>query len=200
MPSTAPNRLLISYGFHKTPFGRALIASTPFGVCFIGFPASKRAGIDALHKRFAGARLDERPTVTQPVAGALAEKKPSRTRKIRLHVMGTPFQRDVWSALQRIPRGKLTTYGNLAKAAKRPTALRAVGTAVGQNPIAVLIPCHRVVPANGTVGNYHWGAHVKAALLTHEGIRLDETKTPGVPGRAHLVPSKSGGGSAKGMR
>lgn len=190
----------ICYGFHDAPFGRVLIATTPFGTCFIGFPSSRRDGIGTLHKRFPRVPLEEKPAATRHIAKALLAKKPSRPREIHLHVKGTPFQRDVWDALLRIPRGTLTTYAELAKAIKRPTALRAVGTAVGQNPIAVLIPCHRVVPANGALGGYHWGSGLKAALLAREGIALEQTKKPGVPGRVHLTPSKSGGGSAKGKR
>ncbi len=191
----------LSYSFHDTPFGRALIASSPDGVCFIGFPNSEHEGLDALKRRFAHASLKHGQDARQKRALRLLLEKTPVQKALPLHLIGTPFQAAVWNALLRVPRGALTTYGALARAIKRPTAVRAVGTAVGRNPIAVLIPCHRVLPANGSLGSYHWGPRLKAALLAREGITFAKTKKPGrVPGGAHLEPSAAGGGSSKGKR
>ncbi len=102
---------------------------------------------------------------TRPFFGALfKEKRP----KFDLYFQGTPFQHSVWKALEKIPRGKTCSYQDIAHAIDRPKAVRAVGTAIGYNPISLLIPCHRVLFSNGNIGNYRWGSPLKKKLLDHE--------------------------------
>jgi AraC family transcriptional regulator of adaptative response/methylated-DNA-[protein]-cysteine methyltransferase len=148
---------IVEYGFVKTPFGDALVAARKTGVCFIGFPKNKQEGMDELSKRFSGETLKKRTNFDW--------KKMGRA-KFDLH--GTPFQMKVWEALRNIKPGRLSTYGTIAKQIKHPKAVRAVGTAVGKNPIAYFIPCHRVIQSSGKMGSYHWGPKIKEAMIDAE--------------------------------
>lgn len=157
--------LSIEYGFHETPFGPALLAQTERGVCYLGFITDGRdASLRDLRKRWPNARYAQggtAKTAARIFAGG----------KVKLHLRGTPFQLKVWEALLRLPEGRAVSYGALAKAVGSPKATRAVGTAVGRNPVAFLIPCHRVLREAGGLGGYHWGAPRKRAILAWEGAR-----------------------------
>lgn len=178
--------LAISYGVHDTPFGRVLIARTPRGICRLEFlppmPVSQEsAAAEALLQQcWPNARLSEAPQATLPIADQLCQGGEASS-PLLLHVSGTNFQIQVWRALLRIPAGGVTTYARLAAASGRPTAARAVGQAVGANPVALLIPCHRVIRQSGVLGGYRWGVSRKQVLLGCEWVHKDdETDGPSV--------------------
>jgi AraC family transcriptional regulator of adaptative response/methylated-DNA-[protein]-cysteine methyltransferase len=163
--------LEIRYGFHATPFGEALIAVTQLGICGLSFVVGQRStALEELQARWARARLvrDQKATAAyiESIFGASGQEAP-----IRLALKGTNFQLKVWEALLRVPSGAVTTYQDIAVAIGDARASRAVGTAVGQNPIAYLIPCHRVIKKTGAFGEYHWGAARKHAMLGWEAAR-----------------------------
>lgn len=161
-------KLPVRYTFSDTPWGEVLIASTVLGVCYLGFVvAGRERALEQIRHRFRGVQFQEGGDAFQ--RAALSVFEPNGTVPVvRLHLEGTPFQLSVWQALLAIPQGTLTSYGALAQAVGRPKAYRAVGTAVGENPVAVLIPCHRVVRASGMLGGYHWGVSLKEALISWE--------------------------------
>jgi AraC family transcriptional regulator, regulatory protein of adaptative response / methylated-DNA-[protein]-cysteine methyltransferase len=174
--------LVISYGIHPSPFGECLIAVTERGVCGLSFLASggKREALDDLASRWPGARLIERPEITQPVFDNIfPEDQTGERRKIALFLSGTNFQLKVWEALLRIPPGFLTSYEDIARLIGRDDAVRAVGSAVGANPISYLIPCHRVIRKIGLFGDYHWGAARKKAIIGYEAA-IRASKEPSV--------------------
>ena len=159
----------IRYGLHASPFGKCLVAVTDRGICHLGFTqTSEGDAIDNLVADWKNARMieDHKSTaqVIEPIFDAGARGK------LNIHLRGTNFQLKVWEALLKIPAGTVTTYEGLAERIGQPTASRAVGTAVGHNPIAVLIPCHRVIRKVGEFGNYRYGAPRKKALLAYESI------------------------------
>jgi AraC family transcriptional regulator of adaptative response/methylated-DNA-[protein]-cysteine methyltransferase len=100
----------------------------------------------------------------------------SKLNQIKLHLKGTPFQLKVWEALLKVPMGRLTTYGTIARQIALPTASRAVGTAIGDNPVAFLIPCHRIIQSTGLFGGYHWGSLRKTAIIGWEAAQTDVNK------------------------
>jgi AraC family transcriptional regulator of adaptative response/methylated-DNA-[protein]-cysteine methyltransferase len=133
------------------------------------------ADVEALRARWPGARFLHDPAATEPAAGELeARMRGQAPQPLALLLKGTPFQLKVWEALLRIPEGALATYQGLAAAAGSPGASRAAGTALGANPLAYLIPCHRVIRATGALGEYQWGAPRKRAILALEGARALE--------------------------
>jgi len=161
--------LTIHYGFHASPFGECLIATSPRGVCALRFVAGGRdAALAELAAEWPGAVLRASARATRHVARALFG---DRRDAIALHVRGSNFQIKVWEALLTVPSGTLISYGTLATRIGAPRAARAVGTAVGQNPVALLIPCHRVIRETGVLGSYRWGAARKSALLAREAAR-----------------------------
>ncbi len=166
--------LRIEYGFHDTPFGRCLLAATPRGICWLSFPESEdvQDAIEALRNRWPEARLLERPESTASTLAEIFPEDPNAVRSLTLHVKGTNFQIKVWEALLRVPFGHMTTYRQIARSIGCPGAARAVGSAVGANPVACLIPCHRVIRNSGVLGQYRWGTARKKALLGHEAARL----------------------------
>lgn len=158
--------LIIFYSFAESPFARVCLASSTKGLCSV----SLVMGTDAeskqeLQKKFPGALLEAALKTEHTLFMNSLDKKPV---ELSFHLLGTPFQLDVWRALLNIPFGATTTYGALASEIGRPKAFRAVGSAVGDNPIFYAIPCHRVLPASGGVGNYYWGPEIKKALLDWE--------------------------------
>ncbi|HLO28372.1 MAG TPA: methylated-DNA--[protein]-cysteine S-methyltransferase [Anaerolineales bacterium] len=160
----------IRYGIHPTPFGKCLIATTERGVCHLSFvQTSEGDAIDHLVADWKQARMieDYRSTVSliEPIFDLHYN---NHGKPLNVHLRGTNFQLKVWEALLQIPAGTVTTYQGIAERIGKPTAMRAVGTAVGHNPIAVLIPCHRVISKMGEVGNYRYGAPRKKALLARE--------------------------------
>ena len=166
--------LAIGYGFAPSLFGDMLIAATPRGICHIGFADDRQAALDGLHAAFPAAALSATGTGPQGRAVQAALRQDWTTpQEIRLHLHGTPFQMKVWEALLKIPGGRLASYGDVAAAVGAPSASRAVGTAVGTNPVAWLIPCHRVIRQSGAFGGYRWGAPRKQAMIGHEAAQAD---------------------------
>jgi AraC family transcriptional regulator, regulatory protein of adaptative response / methylated-DNA-[protein]-cysteine methyltransferase len=158
-------------GFCASPFGDCLAAQSPRGVCHLSFVDSNRkASWDELKQLWPNAHWRRDDDATQRVlAGVFEHPGRLETRgPLRLFVKGTDFQLRVWRALLRIPSGQLTTYGQLASALGAPSAARAVGTAVGSNELAWLIPCHRVIRQTGAPGEYRWGAVRKRAMIAWE--------------------------------
>ncbi len=165
---TAGQGLDIRYGFHHTPFGEVLIATTEKGICNLAFveEATRQAEFGRLVSKWNSAKLIADNAGTEGIIQQVFDRQPSG--KFHLWVQGTSFQLKVWEALLRIPAGAVSTYQKIAEGIGNPGAVRAVGTAIGQNPVAYLIPCHRVIRAAGQVGEYHWGHTRKQAILGRE--------------------------------
>ena len=169
--------LTIREGWFDTPFGPAIVMGTEKGICGMGFAADMgvAAAEDDLRRRWPKAAYITDPEMLRPwVDAAFGTTAPAETP---IHLIGAPFQIKVWEALLRIPTGHVTTYSQLAGAVGHPKAVRAVGTAVGRNPISFLIPCHRALRKSGALGGYHWGLPVKRAMLAWEAARA-EAGTP----------------------
>ncbi|MCV2864045.1 bifunctional helix-turn-helix domain-containing protein/methylated-DNA--[protein]-cysteine S-methyltransferase [Defluviimonas sp. WL0075] len=163
--------LTIRYGWFPTPFGEALAMGTERGLCGLAFAADcgREAAMADLRGRWPKARFTEAPEAIAPWVKAAFDGR----GEARLHMIGAPFQIKVWEALLSIPSGQVTTYSELARAIGHPTAIRAVGTAVGRNPVSWLIPCHRALRKSGGLGGYHWGLPVKRAMLAWEAARAE---------------------------
>ncbi|CAN5920920.1 methylated-DNA--[protein]-cysteine S-methyltransferase [soil metagenome] len=163
--------LEIRYGLHDSPFGKMLLAATEKGICHLAFTDEPDAARIELQHLWARARLLPDAHSTAPLAQKIFRPSGGISDPLPLLVRGTPFQLKVWEALLHLPEGALTSYGELASAIGLPKASRAVGTAVGQNPIAFLIPCHRVIRKAGGIGDYRWGSTRKTALIGWEACR-----------------------------
>ena len=163
--------LTVRYGWFDTPFGEALAMGTAQGLCGLGFNAD--CGRDASMTDLAG-RWPKADIVEDAAAiRGWVDAAFSGRGETKLAVLGAPFQVKVWEALLRIPSGHVTTYSDLAEAIGKPKAARAVGTAVGRNPVSWIIPCHRALRKSGALGGYHWGLPVKRAMLAYESARLE---------------------------
>jgi AraC family transcriptional regulator of adaptative response/methylated-DNA-[protein]-cysteine methyltransferase len=160
--------LVINYSFAMTPFGNTIVAATPKGICYMAFVQEEADGFETLQRSFPNAMYRHLSDPMQQNALYLFTHDWSRLQEIRLHLKGTEFQLKVWEALLKIPVGDLTTYGGIAGQLGKPGASRAVGSAVGDNPVAYLIPCHRVIRSGGELGQYHWGASRKTAMIGWE--------------------------------
>jgi len=160
--------LTICYSFHESPFGSIVVASTELGVCKIEFIDSQEMGLQVLRQEWPQAILVPDQLKNQPVVDLIFSNNGQRSGRIALNLKGTPFQMKVWEALLRIPEGQLTTYSQIADFIGHPGASRAVGSAIGSNPVAVLIPCHRVIRGDGGIGGYHWGNDRKLGLIAWE--------------------------------
>ena len=161
----------IRYGIHPTPFGKCLIATTDRGICHLSFvQTSEGSAIDSLVEDWRQAKMIEDHKSTVNLVKPIFDLRYGvrRDEPLRVHLRGTNFQLKVWEALLQIPAGTVTTYEGIAERIDKPKATRAVGTAVGHNPIAVLIPCHRVIRKVGDFGNYRYGTLRKKALLVRE--------------------------------
>lgn len=174
----------ISAGFHDSPFGEALIATTDRGVCGLAFhDGTRKAALRDLAARWPNATIEERPRITAPVANriftALEIRDPEGLVPLGLLVRGTNFQVKVWRALLQIPVGSVATYEDIATAIGAPSAVRAVGAAIGRNPVAFLIPCHRVIRTTGAIGGYRWGLSRKRAMLAWETGRSEPSALAG---------------------
>ncbi|HMW38596.1 MAG: methylated-DNA--[protein]-cysteine S-methyltransferase [Saprospiraceae bacterium] len=165
--------LRINYGFVQSPFGKILVASTDKGICHMTFADDEDAELNLLKSNFPSAEFHNLHDTHQRNARQIFNQDWQQLQAIRLHLKATPFQLKVWDALLKIPAGALATYGQIAANIQQPTASRAVGTAIGLNPVAFLIPCHRVIRAEGILGGYHWGLDRKAAILGWEFARID---------------------------
>ncbi len=164
--------LIIQYGLAETLFGPLFVAQTPRGICRAVFSddANATAEITALTQQWPRAQLIHAPEVAQNFVKHMFAIKNPTSANIALHVQGTNFQLAVWRALLRIPVGTAISYGDLADQLGKPGAARAVGTAVGANPIAVIIPCHRVIQQSGALGGYRWGLVRKQAIQVWERL------------------------------
>ena len=160
----------IRYGLHASPFGKCLIATTERGIRHLSFvQTSEGDAIDNLVADWQQARMIEDYKSTAALIKPIFDLRYNNRRKpLNVHLRGTNFQLKVWEALLQVPAGAVTTYEGLAERIGQPAASRAVGTALGHNPIAVLIPCHRVIRKVGEFGNYRYGASRKKALLARE--------------------------------
>lgn len=164
--------LVVAHGIHDSPFGEIFVATTPRGVCRLAFVDDEASGaeqLETLANAWPNARLVPDARATRGVAERLGEARADRP--LSVHVAGTNLQIAVWRALLAVPFGASATYTEIARAAGAPRAVRAVGSAVGANPVAFFIPCHRVIRASGALGGYRWGLERKAALRTWERAR-----------------------------
>lgn len=163
--------LNISYGWLASPFGEALVMATDKGICGMAFSAEhgRDWAWDDMVARWPKASFVNQPNAVQSWADAAFAQK----GQTALHLIGAPFQINVWEALLRIPSGHVTTYSEIAGSIGNPRAVRAVGTAVGRNPVSWLIPCHRALRKSGALGGYHWGLPMKRAMLAYEAARAE---------------------------
>lgn len=166
--------LFIGYHFADTHFGNIIIASTNKGICHIAFIEEKAKGLNDLKKAFPNAHYKEQIDSSQKVALSFFNQDWSTLQPLKLHLKGSDFQLKVWEALLKIPMGKLSTYGAIAEQIGNPKGSRAVGTAIGNNPIAFLIPCHRVIQSTGYFGGYMWGPTRKTAIIGWEAAQHNE--------------------------
>ena len=165
----------IEYGFHACPFGDVLVLATDKGVCGLAFGNEGDDGdiLADMKARWPKAEYRENGARTAIIAGQIFDPQRS-SGVLALHLIGTPWQIKVWEALLAIPSGKLVTYRTIAEKIESPQSSRAVGAAVGRNPISWLIPCHRVLGSNGALTGYHWGVARKRAMLAVEAARLNQ--------------------------
>lgn len=163
--------LEIYWGWFDSPFDLALVMGTAKGICGLAFASETgtEAAMEDMVSRWPNATFKEDPMRLKPLVNAAFDQK----GETALHMIGAPFQIKVWEALLDIPSGHVTTYSEIAGAIGRPKAVRAVGTAVGRNPVSWLIPCHRALRKSGALGGYHWGLPVKRALLAWESARAE---------------------------
>ncbi|MDB4923965.1 methylated-DNA--[protein]-cysteine S-methyltransferase [Mucilaginibacter sp.] len=165
-------QLHINYSFAESPFGTMLVASTTKGICYMAFADDDEAEAFAeLQKCFPNATYNQFLDAIQQNAIFIFTQDWSKLSDIKLHLKGTPFQLKVWETLLKVPMGGLITYGGLAGNLQNPNASRAVGSAVGDNPVAFLIPCHRVIKSTGETGQYHWGSQRKNAMIGWEASK-----------------------------
>lgn len=165
--------LSISFAFYDSPFGKLMVASTAKGICSMVFEEDGEKAIRDLKTRFPQAAFRHQPEEMHRQALSVFEGKTEGLPGIKLHLKGSPFQLKVWEALLRIPSGRLSTYGRISEEIGQPGASRAVGTAIGSNPVAYLIPCHRVIQTSGHVGGYMWGPDRKTMMIGWEAARKD---------------------------
>jgi len=160
----------LEYGFGDTLFGNALVAWTDRGISFLGFCQEKGAAhtLDELCKQWSNAKFVENSSAAQALLDNIFHD--SRDKPVAIWLRGSPFQLKVWEALLEIPEGTHATYGQLARRVGNPGAARAIGTAVGSNPLSFIIPCHRVIRQMGELGGYRWGELTKMAIIGYEAV------------------------------
>ncbi|WP_346984343.1 methylated-DNA--[protein]-cysteine S-methyltransferase [Chryseobacterium sp. POE27] len=164
--------LTINYSFSESPFGKIIAASTEKGICYMAFENDKHKALGDLKTKFPNASFFEKQDEFQKNALSIFSKDWRELNTIKLHLKGTDFQLKVWESLLSIPMGKLSTYGNLAEKIGHSKASRAVGTAIGSNPVAFLIPCHRVIQSSGKIGGYMWGSDRKQLIIGWESSKV----------------------------
>jgi AraC family transcriptional regulator of adaptative response/methylated-DNA-[protein]-cysteine methyltransferase len=167
--------LEINYSFAETPFGNIIVASTPKGICYMAFADDREEAFDQLLQQFPNATYTQVVDVAQQDALFIFKKDWSELSSIKLHLKGTNFQLKVWETLLKIPMGGLSTYSDISQQINSPGASRAVGSAVGANPVAFLIPCHRVIKSTGETGQYHWGSTRKSAMIGWEAAMINKS-------------------------
>ena len=163
--------LTISYGFHPSPFGTALVMATNRGLTGLAFAdaGEEKAALSDMRGRWPRAACGEDSARTAPLAQRIFDSKLWREdRPLRVVLIGTDFEVRVWETLLKIPMGRATTYSDIAAKLDKPTASRAVGAAVGKNPVSFVVPCHRVLGKSGDITGYHWGLTRKRAMLGWE--------------------------------
>jgi len=165
--------LEINFSFAESPFGNIIVASTQKGVCFMAFAEDEERGFEDLKHKFPNAAFSRKLDLAQQNALFIFQNDWSKLSEIKLHLKGTDFQLKVWETLLKIPMGQLSTYGSIAQKIENPNASRAVGTAIGSNPVAFLIPCHRVIQSSGIFGGYMWGNTRKTAIIGWEGAQIN---------------------------
>ncbi len=167
--------LTVYWGWFDSPFGLALVMATEKGICGVGFASEtgEEAAMEDMISRWPNARFVEDPMMLRPWALAAFGANGQEREIAPLYLIGAPIQIKVWEALLQVPSGQVTTYSEIAQAIGKPRAVRAVGTAVGRNPISFLIPCHRALRKSGELGGYHWGLPVKRAILAWESARAE---------------------------
>lgn len=164
--------LEINFSFAESPFGNLLVASTTKGICHMAFYDHEQTAFDILKGHFPEATFHRKLDILQQNALFIFQNDWSKLNQIKLHLKGTDFQLKVWETLLKIPMGQLTTYGYVAQQIEKPNASRAVGTAIGSNPVAFLIPCHRIIQSTGNLGGYMWGTTRKTAIIGWESARI----------------------------
>lgn len=165
--------LSINYDFAESPFGNLIVASTQKGICYMVFYADKEEALKKLKDQYPKANYIQKSDANQQNALQLFQEDWSKLGQIKLHLNGTPFQLKVWETLLKIPMGNLSTYGKIAQEIDNPKASRAIGTAIGSNPVAFLIPCHRVIQSTGKSGGYMWGSTRKSAIIGWEAAKTN---------------------------
>lgn len=165
--------LAINYCFAESPFGRVIVASTAKGVCAMSFEEDENQALLDLKKRFPNAEYRQITDRFQQDALLIFQKDWSNLNEIKLHLTGTPFQLKVWESLLKIPLGALVTYDDIAQDIGNPKSSRAVGSAIGSNPVAFLIPCHRVIQSSGKISGYLWGETKKKAIIGWEAAKIE---------------------------
>ncbi|MFA5834275.1 MAG: methylated-DNA--[protein]-cysteine S-methyltransferase [Bacteroidota bacterium] len=168
--------LNINYSFAQTLFGNIIIASTEKGICHLSFVPEEKLGIQNLKSFFSNAHFSQKTDFIQQDALRFFAGDWNDLKKVKLHLKGSPFQLKVWQSLLQIPFGNVSTYGAIADRIQNRNASRAVGTAIGNNPVAFLIPCHRVIRSSGVIGDYHWGSNRKTAIFGWEAAQLSSRK------------------------
>lgn len=168
--------LNINYSFSKSPFGEVITASTEKGICCMAFTENKENALRDLVNKFPNASFFETKDEFQTNALSIFHKDWTELNTIKLHLKGTDFQLKVWESLLTIPLGKLSTYGKLSEKIGSAKASRAVGTAIGSNPVAFLIPCHRVIQSSGKIGGYMWGSDRKQMMIGWESAKIYSDK------------------------
>jgi len=164
--------LAINYSFAESPFGNIIVASTQKGICYMAFFEDEPTAFSTMQHHFPNATFNRKLDLIQQNALFIFQNDWSKLNQIKLHLKGTDFQLKVWETLLKIPMGQLSTYGNIAQKIKKPNASRAIGTAIGNNPVAFLIPCHRVIQSTGNFGGYMWGNTRKTAMIGWEGAKI----------------------------
>ena len=165
--------LCINYSFAESPFGNLLVASTAKGICYMAFADDEKEAMQQLQIHFPNAHFKQMVDMIQQNALYIFTQDWDKLNQIKLHLKGTAFQLKVWEALLKIPMGQLSTYGNIASVIDSSKASRAVGSAIGDNPVAFIIPCHRVIQSSGNFGQYHWGSTRKTAMIGWEAAKTD---------------------------
>lgn len=169
----AGKNLHINYSFAKSPFGKIIVASTNKGICYMAFEEDENKAFTHLKSKFPVATYHPFQDAMQENALLIFQQKNNKISPITLHLKGSHFQLKVWDALLNIPFGRLTTYGNIAAKMGSVKSARAVGTAIGSNPVAYLIPCHRVIHSTGAMGGYRWHTIRKAMIIAWECAKME---------------------------
>jgi len=166
--------LVIKYSYGESAFGNYLVASTEVGICNLFFyNESSKESLEELKQLWVNATIVEEETGYHQSIKQFFGHKKEDAAQIKLHLKGTPFQLKVWEALLKIPEGGLKSYSNIAEDIQNPTAQRAVGSAIGSNPVGFIIPCHRVIKSVGGIGEYRWGTERKMAIIGWEAAKRE---------------------------